>query len=139
MRRGGFCSYGKTTENRRKTDADVLGLTLAGPSCDRPVSTGGGLRFAPASPIPVRPTRASRREEKADGRPEVRQAPAAEPPRHRGAGTGAAPQLLLRDGALRGRDPPAVRRGRHLLERGGALQHRAESPGAGGEARGQGG
>ena len=42
-------------------------------------------------------------------------------------------------GLTRGRDPPAVRRRRHLLERGRALQHRAEPPGAGGEARGQGG
>ncbi len=30
---------------------------------------------------------------------------------------------------------PAVRRRRHLLERGRALQHRAHPPGAGGEAR----
>src|SRR5688572_13375153 len=32
MRRGGFCSYGKTTGNRRETDADVLGLTPVGPA-----------------------------------------------------------------------------------------------------------
>ena len=30
MRRGGFCSYGKTTGNLRKTDADGQGLTPAG-------------------------------------------------------------------------------------------------------------
>ena len=30
--RGGFCSYGKTTGNRRETDADVPGLTPAGPA-----------------------------------------------------------------------------------------------------------
>jgi hypothetical protein len=32
MRRGGFCSYGKTTEKLQKTDAGVLGLTPAGPA-----------------------------------------------------------------------------------------------------------
>ena len=37
-----------------------------------------------------------------------------------------------------GRDRPAVRRRRHLLERGGALQHRAGPPGAAGEAGRQG-
>ena len=50
-----------------------------------------------------------------------------------------APQLPLRHGPRRGRDPPALRRRRHLLERGRPLQHRAQPPGPGGEARRQAG
>ena len=54
------------------------------------------------------------------------------PSRHvtEGPGSRAAPQLLLRDGPDRGRDQPALRRRRHLLERGRALQHRPEPSGA---------
>ena len=67
------------------------------------------------------------------------QVPPAIPPCDGGAGTGAAPVLLLRDGAGRGRHQPAIRGGGHLLERGGALQHRAVPPGAVGQARRAGG
>ena len=61
------------------------------------------------------------------------QVEAAVAPRDRGARPRAAPQLLLRHGPDRGRDRPALRRRRHLLERGRALQHRAQPPGAVGE------
>ena len=64
----------------------------------------------------------------------VRQVEDAEPAQHVGAGPGAAPVVLLRDGALQGRHRPAVRRRRHHLERGGTLQHLAGPAGAGGEA-----
>ena len=58
---------------------------------------------------------------------------AAEPARHRRPRARAASLLLLRHGSDHGADPPAVRRRRHLLERGRALQHRADAPGAGGQ------
>ena len=61
------------------------------------------------------------------------QGEAAQPARDRGSRARAASLLLLRDGAHPRADPSAVRRRRDLLERGRALQHRADAPGAGGE------
>ena len=43
MRRGGFCSYGKTTGNLRETDAGVLGLTPAGRPFERSPCPGRAL------------------------------------------------------------------------------------------------
>ena len=50
MRRGGFCSYGKTTGKLRETDADDLGLTPAGRPFERspwprPPELAGAARF----------------------------------------------------------------------------------------------
>ena len=59
----------------------------------------------------------------------------AEPARHRRPGPRATSRLLLRDGSDHRADPSAVRRCCHLLERGSALQYRADAPGAGREER----
>ena len=85
-------------------------------------------------PLLRRPRRGTNRESRADEErrrhDRLGQVQAPEPPRHRGPGARAAPLLLLRDGPDRGGDRPALRRRRHLLERGRALQHRALPPGA---------
>jgi GGDEF domain-containing protein len=55
------------------------------------------------------------------------------PPRHRGAGPAPHRSYYYAMGLTEDGDRPALRRRRHLLERGRALQHRAQPPGAVGE------
>src|SRR5262245_25491225 len=72
---------------------------------------------------------------KNDGRQIQSEVETSEPACHGGGGSGAPPRLLLRDGSDLRANPPAFRRGRDLLERGSALQHRPDAPGTGGEKR----